>query len=170
MLNDLYTFSVPVFLRGHAVLSELLRKGEAHAAGYKITPSALLTARLFPDMYPLTGQVQAACDTAKRTTARLVGVEPPRFEDNEASFEELHARIRKTTAFVESHPADAFLAAAERKIELKLGPETLNLTASQYLTRFALPNFYFHIATAYDILRHNGVVLGKRDYLGNMSA
>ena len=86
MLNDLYTLSVPVFLRGHAVLSELLRKGEAHAASYKITPSALLTARLFPDMFPLTGQVQAACDTAKRATARLVGVEPPRFEDNEATF------------------------------------------------------------------------------------
>src|SRR6266853_3634201 len=170
MLNNLYTFSVPVFLRGHAVLSELLRKGEAHAAGYKITPSALLTARLFPDMYPLTGQIQAACDTAKRTTARLVGVEPPRFEDNEASFEELHARIRKTTAFVESHPVDAFLAAAERTVEMKAGAGTVNLTASQYLTRFALPNFYFHVATAYDILRHNGVALGKRDYLGNMSA
>jgi uncharacterized protein len=121
-------------------------------------------------MYPLTGQVQAACDTAKRTTARLVGVEPPRFEDNEASFEELHARIRKTTAFVVSHPVDAFLAAAERTIEMKVGSGTVNLTASQYLIRFALPNFYFHITTAYDILRHNGVVLGKRDYLGNMSA
>ena len=95
MLNNLYTFSVPVFLRGHAVLSELLRKGEAHAAGYKITPSALLTARLFPDMFPLTGQVQAACDTAKRATARLVGVEPPRFEDNEATFEELYARTNE---------------------------------------------------------------------------
>ena len=100
MLNNLYTFSVPVFLRGHAVLSELLRKGEAHAAGYKITPSALLTARLFPDMFPLTGQVQAACDTAKRATARLVGVEPPRFEDNEATFEELYARIQRTSEFV----------------------------------------------------------------------
>src|SRR5437016_13244066 len=169
MLNDLYTFSVPVFLRGHAVLSELLRKGEAHAAGYKITPSALLTARLFPDMFPLTGQVQGACDTAKRATARLVGVEPPRYEDNEASFEELYARIRNTTEFVELHSADAFLAAAERTIEMKVGSETVSLTASQYLTRFALPNFYFHITTAYDILRHNGVVLGKRDYIGNMA-
>src|SRR6266436_5658318 len=96
MLNNLYTFSVPAFLRGHAVLSELLRKGEAHAAGYKITPSALLTARLFPDMFPLTGQVRAACDTAKRATARLVGLEPPRFEDNEVTFEELYARIQRT--------------------------------------------------------------------------
>src|SRR5216684_7891757 len=167
MLNNLYTFSVPVFLRGHAVLSELLRKGEAHAASYKITPSVLLTARLFPDMFSLTGQVQAACDTAKRATARLVGVEAPRFEDNEVSFDELHARIRKTTEFVESHPADAFLA--DRTIEMKMGSGTVSLTASQYLTRFALPNFYFHITTAYDILRHNGVALGKRDYIGNMS-
>ena len=170
MPNDIFDFSVAVFLRGHAILAELLRKAEAHAAEHKIVPTALLGARLFPDMFPLTGQVQAACDTAKRTTARLVGVEPPRFEDSEASFEELHARIRNTTAFVASHPADAFLAAAERTIAMKLGPETANLTASQYLTRFALPNFYFHITTAYDILRHNGVVLGKRDYLGSMSA
>src|SRR6478736_6826369 len=128
MLNDLYIFSVPVFLRGHAVLSELLRKGEAHAAGYKITPSALLTARLFPDMFPLTGQVQAACDTAKRATARLVGVEPPRFEDNEATFEELYARIQRTSEFVEAHPADAFLAVADRTIEMKMGSGTVSLT------------------------------------------
>ena len=121
-------------------------------------------------MYPLTGQVQAACDTAKRTTARLLGAEPPRFEDNEASFEELHARIRKTTEYVELHPADAFVAAADRTIEMKVGSETVTLTASQYLTRFALPNFYFHITTVYDILRHNGVELGKRDYLGSMSS
>ena len=170
MLNDLYTFSVPVFLRGHAVLSELLRKGETHAAGYKITPSALLTARLFPDMFPLTGQVQAACDTAKRATARLVGVEPPRFEDNEATFDELHDRIRRTSAYVESHAADGFPGDEDRKIEMKMGSIVIILTPREYLTRFALPNFYFHITTAYDILRHNGVVLGKRDYLGDMSS
>src|SRR5260370_17662748 len=108
MLNTLYAFSVPVFLWGDGGLVELLRKGEAQAAGYKMTPSALLTARLFPDMFPLTGQVQAACDTAKRATARLVGVEPPRFEDNEATFEELYARIQRTSAFVEKFQADAF--------------------------------------------------------------
>jgi hypothetical protein len=169
MLNNLYTFSVPVFLRGHAVLSELLRKGEAHAAGCKITPSALLTARLFPDMFPLTGQVQAACDTAKRATARLVGVEPPRFEDNEATFEELHARIQRTSEFVEKFQADAFRDAELRKIELNMSAGVVSLTAEKYLTRFALPNFYFHVTTAYDILRHNGVTLGKRDYLGELS-
>ena len=170
MPNDIFNFSVAVFLRGHGILAELLRKAEAHAAERKIAPTVLLTARLFPDMFPLTGQVQGACDTAKRVTARLVGVEPPRYEDNEASFGELYARIRKTTEFVELHPADAFVAAAKRTIEMKIGSETVSLTAREYLTRFALPNFYFHITTAYDILRHNGVVLGKRDYLGNTSA
>ncbi len=169
MPNDIFDFSVGIFLRGHGILAELLNKAEAHAAERKVAPTVLLTARLFPDMFPLTGQVQGACDTAKRTTARLIGVEAPRFEDNETSFAELHARIRKTTAFVESHPADALLAAAERTVELKAGAGTVNLTTSQYLTRFALPNFYFHITTAYDILRHNGVVLGKRDYLGDMT-
>src|SRR5262249_15986232 len=169
MLNNLYTFSVPVFLRGHAAGSELWGKGEAHAAGYKITPSALLTARLFPDMFPLTGQVQAACDTAKRATARLVGVEPPRFEDNEATFEELYARIQRTSEFVEKFQADAFRDADTRKIELKMSAGVVSLTAEKYLTRFALPNFYFHVTTAYNVLRHNGVTLGNRDYLGKLS-
>ena len=127
MLNDLYTFSVPVFLRGHSVLSELLRKGEAHAAGYNITPSALLT------------------------------------------FEELYARIQRTSEFVEKFQADAFRDAELRKIELNMSAGVVSLTAEKYLTRFALPNFYFHVTTAYDILRHNGVTLGKRDYLGELS-
>ena len=170
MSNDIFDYSIPAFLRGNGILAALLKKAESHAAERNIAPAALLTARLFSDMFPLTGQVQAACDTAKRATARLVGVEAPRFEDNEASFDELHARIRKTTEFVQSHPADAFRAAADRTIEMKMGARTASLTASQYLTRFALPNFYFHITTAYDILRHNGVALGKRDYLGNMAA
>src|SRR5260370_6074045 len=104
MPNDIFEFSVAVFLRGHGILAELLRKAEADAAERKIAPTVLLAARLFPDMYPLTGQVRAACDTAKRTTARLVGVEPPRFEDNEASFEERHARLRKPTPFAQTNP------------------------------------------------------------------
>ena len=169
MPNDLYGFSVPVFLRGHAILSDVLRKGEAHAQDHKIQPSALLTARLFPDMFPLTGQVQAACDTAKRATARLVGVEPPRFEDDEATFDELYVRIQRTSEFVERHQPEAFRNGNARRIELKLSAGLVTLTAEEYLARFALPNFYFHVATAYDILRHNGVPLGKRDYLGNLS-
>jgi uncharacterized protein len=148
MSSDIFDYSVPVFLRGHGILAELLKKAESYAAERKIAPAVLLTARLFPDIYPLTGQVQAACDTAKRATARLVGVEAPRFEDNEVSFDELYARIRKTTEFVESHLADAFLAAADRTIEMKMGSGTVSLMASQYLTRFALPNFYFHVTTS----------------------
>ena len=136
MPNDLYTFSVPVFLRGHAVLSELLRKGEAHACGHKIAPSALLTARLFPDMFPLTGQVQAACDTAKRATGRLVGVEPPRFEDNEATFEELYARIQRTSEFVEKFQADAFRDADTREIELKMSTGVVTRLKHRFSTSF----------------------------------
>jgi len=166
MSNDIFDYSVPAFLRGNGILAELLKKAESHAAERNIAPAVLLTARLFPDMFPLAGQVQAACDTAKRATARLVGVEAPRFEDNEVSFDELRARIRKTTEFVESHPADAFLAVADRTIEMKMGAGRVSLTASQYLTRFALPNFYFHITAAYAILRHCGVDIGKRDFLG----
>src|SRR5260221_5594343 len=101
MPNDIFNFSVAVFLRGHGILAELLRKAEAHAAERKITPTVLLTARLFPDMFPLTGQVQGACDTAKRAAARLVRVEPPRYEGNEPSFQDLYARIPKATKFVE---------------------------------------------------------------------
>ena len=169
MSNNISAFSVPAFLRGHAILADLMRKGETHAAEHKIAPSVLLTARLFPDMLPLTGQVQAACDTAKRATARLIGAEPPRSEDNEVTFDELQDRIRRTSAYVESHAADVFLG-EDRKVEFKTGSTIVSLTPREYLTRFALPNFYFHITTAYDILRHNGVVLGKRDYLGNMSS
>src|SRR5581483_9414679 len=160
MPNHLYAFSVPVFLRGHAILSDVLHKGEAHAAERKIAPLTLLTARLFPDMFTLSGQVQAACDTAKRATARLVGIEPPRFEDNETTFDELYARIQRTSEFVAQHRPEAFRDADTRKIELKMPTGAVSLTAEQYLVRFALPNFYFHVATAYDILRHNGVPLG----------
>src|SRR5205085_9428755 len=128
----LYAFSVPVFLRGHAILSEVLRKGEAHAAERKIAPLTLLTARLFPDMFTLTGQVQAACDTAKRATARLVGIEPPRFEDNETTFDELYGRIQRTSEFVGKYQADAFREADARKIELKMFGGAVSRTADEY--------------------------------------
>jgi hypothetical protein len=169
MSNELFDFSVPAFLRGHGILAELLTKAEGHAVEHKIAPTELLSARLFPDMFPLSGQVGAACDTAKRTVARLVGAEPPRHEDNQPSFEELHVRIQNASAFVNSHPVDAFSAAGQRIIEMSMGTERVKLTPHQYLTRFALPNFYFHVTTAYDILRHNGVILGKRDFLGPLA-
>jgi hypothetical protein len=170
MVRNTFAFSVPVFLRGHAVLADLLRKAETHADDRKIAPAALLTARLFPDMFSLTRQVQAACDTSTRVTARLVGAEPPRFEDTEVTFADLHERIQKTSAYLQSHPADRFPDEEEPKIEFKTGNDGISLTPRDYLTRFALPNFYFHVATAYDILRHNGVLLGKRDYLGDLSS
>src|SRR6516162_3001987 len=132
MSNNISAFSVPAFLRGHAILAELLRKAETHAAEHKIAASVLLTARLFPDMLPLTGQVQAACDTAKRATARLVGAEPPRSEDNEATFDELQDRIRRTSAYVESHAADGFPGDEDRKIEMKMGSIVIILTPREY--------------------------------------
>jgi len=166
MLNNLYTFSVPVFLRGHAVLSELLRKGEAHAAGCNITPSALLIARLFPDMFPLKGQVQAACDTAKRATARLVGVEPPRFEDNETTIEQLRARLARTIDYIKSIPASAFEGSETRDIKVPAGERTLEFKGLDFLQTWVIPNVFFHVTTAYNILRHNGVDLGKADFIG----
>lgn len=170
MSNDLYALSVPVFLRGLSILTSLLQKAEAHATEHKIAPATLLTARLFPDMFTLTGQVQTACDTAKRGTARLVVVEPPPFPDDETSFEQLYARIQKTSSYIATHQPDAFRGADARMIEMKMRSGTVSLNGLDYMTRFALPNFYFHVTTAYNILRHNGVVVGKMDYLGNLSA
>ena len=170
MQSDLYTFSAPVFVRQLKNLSDILLIAEKHATEHNITPAALLSARLYPDMFALTGQVRSACDTAQRTTARVLGKEPPSSEDADKTFGEMQERIQKASAYVGGHPADAFRAAEQRIIDFPLGKETVKLTTREYLTRFSLPNFYFHITTAYDILRHNGVVLGKRNFLGEISA
>jgi hypothetical protein len=170
MPNDIYPLSVPVFLRGLKSLDHVLEKAATHVAEHKIDPAALLTARLYPDMFPLTRQVQIATDTAKRSSARLAGIEPPGFDDVETTFEQLRDRIGKTSAFITGIAADAFVGAVERVIEMKFGPAVISLAGTDYLTRFALPNFYFHLATAYDICRHNGVVLGKRDFLGSLES
>ena len=170
MQSDLYTFSVPVFVRHLNILSEILLIAEKHTTERNITPATLLSARLYPDMFPLTGQVRSACDTAQRTTARVLGKEPPSSEDADKTFEEMQERIQKASTYVGGHPADAFRGAELRIIDFPLGKETVKLTTREYLTRFSLPNFYFHITTAYDILRHNGVVLGKRNFLGEISA
>ena len=119
-------------------------------------------------MFPLTRQVQIGCDTAKRSTARLADMEAPGFEDDETTFAQLATRIGKTAAFIEGVKADHFLGAGERIIEMKTGGTSVKLNGLDYLTRFALPNFYFHVATAYDICRHNGVALGKKDFLGSL--
>ena len=169
MPNLISEFSISVFLRGHAILSEVLRKGEAHALERNIAPSVLLTARLFPDMLPLTRQVQLAVDTAKRTVARLAAIEPSSSDNNETTFGELQSRINNTSEFIKAHAADTLTKSAERIIEFKMGQNTASLPINLYIERFALPNFYFHLTTAYNIMRHNGVVLGKMDYLGDLA-
>jgi hypothetical protein len=170
MQSDLYTFSAPLFVRHLHSLSDILLIAEKHATEHNIAPAALLSARLYPDMFPLTGQVRSACDTAQRGTARILGKEPPSSEDTDKTFGDMQERIRNASAYVGGYPADVFRAAEQRIIDFPLGKESVKLTAREFLTRFSLPNFYFHVTTAYDILRHNGVVLGKRNFLGAISA
>ena len=159
--------SIPVFEIGLNALSVILDKAEAHAEAKKIDPTVLLNARLFPDMFPLTRQVQIACDQAKNGAARLAGLEPPKYEDNEKTFAELKARIAKALAYVKTLDAKAIDAAAGRQITFPLGPNNKgHMKGADFLNHFVLPNFYFHLTTAYDILRHCGLEVGKRDFLG----
>jgi len=164
----MYLASAPRFAHTLKSLSAILTKAEEHAAARKIEPAVLLSARLFPDMFALTRQVQVACDNAKGAVARLAGQEVPKHEDTEQSFAELQQRIAKVVAFIESVPAERIDGSEERKIVLSLRGQEVTFNGLQYLTGFALPNFYFHVVTAYDILRHNGVELGKRDFLGTV--
>ena len=158
--------SQPAFNRGLKALSVILTKAEEHAAQRKIEPAALLGARLFPDMFAFTRQCQLACDAAARATARLAGVEPASFPDTETSFAELHARIERALAYVNGIEASAIDGAENRTIIIPMRDGSLTFTGQEFLLGFVLPNFYFHLATAYDILRHNGVEIGKRDFLG----
>ena len=161
--------SIPVFEIGLSALSALLDKAEAYAEAKRIDPTVLLNARLFPDMFAFTRQVQSACDQAKNGGARLAGVEPPRYEDNEKTIAELRTRIAKTVAFVKTLDAERIDTAADREIIFPLGPNNKgHMRGADYLNHFALPNFYFHLTTAYDILRHCGVEIGKRDFLGTI--
>ncbi len=157
---------IPTFSHSLKALSAILSKAEAHCAGRNIDPAVLLTARLFPDMFNTTRNVLAACDTAKGAAARLSGTQIPRYEDNETSFAELQARIQKTLDFMTGVPEAAFEDAEDRTIDMKAGTRELTFTGSDYLSIFATPNFYFHMSTAYNILRHNGVEIGKVDFLG----
>ena len=167
MTISMYTASVPRFANTLKNLSEILTKAEQHAIARKIDPAVLLGSRLFPDMFPLTRQVQIACDGPKGCTARLAGLEVPSHPDTETTFAELQQRIAKVVAFIESVPAEKIDGSEERRIVLSLRGEEVVFAGLPYLTGFVLPNFYFHVVTAYDILRHNGVELGKRDFLGN---
>ncbi len=161
--------SVPVFEVGLNTLSALLGKAEAHAEAKRFDPAVLLNARLFPDMFPFVRQVQAACDQAKNGSARLAGIEPPRYPDDEKTIAELKERIARTISFLKSLDAGSIDASADREISFPVGPKkTGHMKGADYLNYFALPNFHFHLTTAYDILRHCGVEIGKMDFLGNM--
>lgn len=167
MSLSMYSASVPVLKQMLTALSEVLAKAEAHATEKKIDPAALLGARLFPDMFPLVRQVQFATDTAKFAVARLAGVESPRFDDVETTFEELYARLDAVSAYLRTFDEAALEGSQDRSITLTTRTRgELKFDGRGYLLGFVLPNLFFHATTAYAILRHNGVPLGKLDYLG----
>lgn len=164
---SMYQASVPPCLRMLTNLSAILDKAAAHAAARKIDPSVFLNARLFPDMYPLVRQVQLASDLAKGAGARLAGKEPPKYPDTEASFDELKARIGKTIEFLKTLKAGQIDGSEDRDITIPMGGQPRTFKGQAYLLDFVLPNLYFHATTAYAILRHGGVEVGKRDFLGS---
>lgn len=167
MSHSLYAASVPVFRQLLGSLAAVLEKAEAHAQERRIEPDALLQARLYPDMFPLARQIQIATDFAKGAGARLAGVEPPRYEDGERTFAELQQRISKTLGFIDSLKQADVEAGATRAITHGSGERARHFDdGARYLTHFALPQFFFHVTTAYAILRHNGVPIGKKDFIG----
>jgi hypothetical protein len=168
MSLSMYEASAPVFIRQLKALSGVLQKGQAFATEQGLRPAELLEARLAPDMFPLSRQVQIATDGAKGGVARLAGLEAPSFADIETSFEELQERIAKTIAFIESISADQVDGSEARRINMKAGGHELTFQGQPYLLSFVLPNFLFHVTTAYAILRHKGVTLEKRDFLGEI--
>jgi hypothetical protein len=169
MAMSIYDAAIPTLLHALSNLSAVLEKASAHCEKEKIEPGVLLSARLYPDMFTLSRQVQVVSDTAKGAGARLAAVEAPKFADTEASFAELKARLDKTAAFLKSLDAGKLAAADQRAIEIKFPQITMNFRSGwDYLLSFVYPNVYFHSATAYDILRHNGVKLGKGDFLGKI--
>jgi hypothetical protein len=161
---------VPVLVRALQVLQGVIEKGRVHAETEKFDPSVLLAQRLYPDMFPLSRQIQAVSDQCKGCLARLAGVEPPKYPDTEATFAELHERLEKTVKYVQSFDAGKLEAADKGPIELKFPNGSLTFkTGWDYYLAFVLPNVYFHSATAYDILRHCGVKLGKMDFMGKLT-
>ncbi|UGA36242.1 DUF1993 domain-containing protein [Chromobacterium haemolyticum] len=168
MSVSMYQASVPVLIRGLNNLSAILDKAAADAAARNIAPDVLLNARLAPDMFALTRQVQIASDSAKGCAARLAGVEVPSYADDEASFADLQQRIAKTVAFLQGFNAAQIDGSEAREVVLKVRGDEIRFSGQNYLLGFVLPNFYFHLTAAYAILRHNGVALGKMDYLGGV--
>lgn len=164
----MYAVTVPPIIRSLSNLRSILEKAAAHAEAKKIDPSIFVNARLYPDMYALSRQVQIATDVAKGAVSRLAGLEPPKYEDNESTIPQLLARIDKTVALLESISAEQLDGAEDRTINLPMHDKTITFKGLPYLLDFVLPNVYFHVSTAYGILRHNGVVIGKQDFLGNI--
>lgn len=162
----MYDQIVPPMDRTLAALSAILTKAEAHCAAQTIKPEAILTFRLFPDMFPFTRQVQLACDFGARAAARLAGAEPQSFPDTETTFEDLQARIAAARAYMASFPASAYDRAETRDVTIKMRGQDVTMKGQAYLSSYSLPQFHFHATTAYNILRHNGVPLGKGDYMG----
>ena len=161
---------VPVLVRALHALQGVIEKGRVHAESEKFDPSVLLAQRLFPDMFPLSRQVQVVSDQCKGCIARLAGVEPPKYPDTETTFAELHERLEKTVRYVQSFDAAKLEGAGTRPIELKFPNASLNFKSGwDYYLTFVLPNVYFHSTTAYDILRHCGVKLGKADFIGKLT-
>ena len=166
MTISMYQASVPVCVRMLTQLSSILEKGEAHALARKIDPAVLVNSRLAPDMFPLSRQIQIACDTAKGCGARLAGIEIPAYADTESSFAELRTRIQKTLDFLKTVTAAQIDGSEDRPVALKIRGNMVTLSGQIYLLQHALPNLFFHATTAYAILRHCGVEIGKPDYLG----
>ena len=166
MSLSMYQASIPAFVLMLNSLAAILDKAQAHAGNRKIDPEVLLNYRLAPDMLPFVRQIQIAADLAKGAVARLAGVEVPKHDDTEKTFADLKARLAKTVAFVQSFKPSEIDGSEDRDIRLTLGEHTMSFKGQPYLVHFVLPNFYFHCTTAYDILRHGGVELGKRDFIG----
>ena len=164
---SMYQASVPRFVNILGNLSNILDKAQAHIDARKIADATLTGYRLFPDMLPMTFQVQTACDTAKGVVARLASVDSPAYEDNEKTLAELKARIAKTIAFIQTIKPEQVDGTEDKAIVTKRGDKETHYKGMQFLLGHAIPNFYFHITTTYNILRHNGVEIGKRDFLGN---
>ena len=164
---SMYQTCVPSLLRMLTSLDAILVKSQTQAAAKKIDPAVLLNARLFPDMFALMRQIQIATDHAKGAVSRLAGVEVPKYEDNEQTLEEIRARLAKTIAYVKSFAPEQINGSEQKTITLKVGGREMSFTGQDYLVGFALPNFDFHVVTAYNILRHNGIEIGKRDYMGD---
>ena len=166
MSLSMYQAAIPAFVQMLNSLPAILDKAEAHAGSRKIDPEVLLNYRLAPDMLPFVRQIQIAADLAKGAAARLAGVEVPKHDDTEKTFADLKSRLAKTVAFVQSFRPNEIDGSEDREINLTLGEHKMSFKGQPYLVHFVLPNFYFHCTTAYDILRHCGVELGKRDFIG----